>query len=383
VSAPHHVALVPGFFGFSSLSDFTYFGHVRDLLAEIGPPLGLGGEVLVVATEPTASLPRRAALLCEAIAGLLDRSPGHVSLVGHSSGGLDARLFVTPGAALPTGAEVERCARAVRSVVTVSTPHRGTPLSSAFVGLLGQQALRLLSLATMHALRSGRLPLSVVLKMARLLRLGRAPPSGVLEQLSQQLLGDHSGEVRRAMERYLADVRSDQGLISQLAPGAMELFNSSAMDRPGLPYGSVVTQARPPSLRSLVTAGFDPYAQATHALFVALWRLAGRAPDAPLPRLDEASAGVLRRAYGRIPTPKANDGIVPTRSQVHGAVLHAAWADHHDVLGHFHGPNHVPPHFDWLASGSGFDRTGFEGLWKDVARFLAHPSAAHRPRVVR
>ncbi len=382
VSARHHVLLVPGFFGFASLSDFTYFGHVRELLSDLGPALGIEGEVLVVSTEPTASLPRRAALLGEAVAALLDRSPGEVSLVGHSSGGLDARLFMTPGATLPTSADVARCADAVRSVVTVCAPHRGTPLASAFVGLIGQQALRLLSLATMHALRSGRLPLSAVVRMARLLRLGRAPPSGVLEQLSQQLLGDYSGERRRAMERYLDDVRSDQGLVSQLAPGGMELFNASAVDRPGVAYGCVVTQARPPSLRSLVAARFDPYAQATHALFVALWRLAGRAPGDRLPPIDEPSAAVLRRAFGRIPGPSANDGIVPTRSQVHGAVLHATWADHHDVLGHFHGPTHVPPHFDWLASGSGFNRRHFEALWGDVAGFLARPGAPERPRGV-
>ena len=83
----------------------------------------------------------------------------------------------------------------------------------------------------------------------------------------------------------------------------------------------------------------------------------------------------LRRAYGRVPPPSANDGIVPTLSQVHGRLLHAAWADHHDVLGHFHGPTHVPPHFDWVCSGSGFDRDHFVALWGDVARFLARPAA--------
>lgn len=48
----------------------------------------------------------------------------------------------------------------------------------------------------------------------------------------------------------------------------------------------------------------------------------------------------------------------------------AVWADHHDVLGHFHRPRHVPPHFDWVASGTGFDREHFEAVWKAVARFL-------------
>ena len=76
---PHHILLVPGFFGFANLGDFTYFGHVRNYLAEKGPALGIDGEVRVARTEPTASLPRRAALLCEALATLLDESPGRVT----------------------------------------------------------------------------------------------------------------------------------------------------------------------------------------------------------------------------------------------------------------------------------------------------------------
>jgi hypothetical protein len=367
------VVLIPGFFGFANLGDFTYFGHVRDLLAEIGPRLGLEGEVEVVRTEPTASLPRRAAILAEAVTALLERSPGEVSLVGHSSGGLDARLLLTPDASLPTGADVGRCARAVRAVVTVATPHQGTPLAGALGSLVGQQALRVLSLATIHTLRTGRLPLAVVLKMARLLRLGRAPPSGVLEQLTRQLLADFSGVRRRNLERFLAEVRTDQGLVAQLGAPAMDLFNASAGDRPGLPYGCVVAQARPPSLRSLVAAGLDPYKQATHALFVGLYRLARGPANGWLPRIDAGSADVLRRAFGFIPPAAANDGVVPTLSQVHGTILHAAWADHHDLLGHFHAPMHVPPHFDWMASGSGFTREHFEALWEDVAAFLARP----------
>ena len=373
MARPHHVVLVPGFFGFANLGDFTYFGHVRDLLTELGPTLGIDGEVEVVRTEPTASLPRRAALVCEAMSALLDRSPGRISLVGHSSGGLDARLVVTPGVALPTGADVERCARAVRAVVTVSAPHHGTPLAQAFSSLLGQQALRLLSLITIHALRTGRLPITAVLKLAQLVRFRKAPPSGVLDQLYQQLLADFSGERRKSVETFLADVRTDQGLVGQLTPAGMELFNASAEDRPGLPYGCVVTQARPPGLKSLWAAGFDPYAQSTHALFVGLQRFAAGSPRDARARLPEAATAVLRRAYGRIPSPAANDGIVPTLSQVHGKVLHAAWADHHDVLGHFNAPTHVPPHFDWMASGSGFTRERFEALWEDVAGFLVHP----------
>ena len=76
------------------------------------------------------------------------------------------------------------------------------------------------------------------------------------------------------------------------------------------------------------------------------------------------------RAYGGLPSPNDSDGMVPTRSQVWGAVLHACKADHLDVIGHFHDPEHHPSHTDWLRSGSGFDRSAFERLWDDVAIFV-------------
>ena len=368
---PHHILLVPGFFGFANLGDFTYFGHVRDFLAARGPALGIDGEIREVRTEPTASLTRRAGLLCEAISALLDASPGRVTLVGHSSGGLDARLLVTPGAVLPTPADVERCARAVTSVVTVSTPHRGTPLATVFGGILGQQFLRLLSLVSIHTLRTGRLPITVGLKLARLLRSPRARPIGAVDQIFLELLGDFEEERRSAVEQFLEGVRSDQGLVAQISPAGMEVFNASTQDRPGLRYGSVVTRARPPGLRSLWGAGLDPSHQVTHALFVALYRMASSRDGWTQPRITLEQAAVLRRAFGRIPDLGANDGIVPTLSQLHGRLLAAAWADHHDVLGHFDLPTHVPPHFDWMSSGTGFDREGFERAWKSVAIFAA------------
>ncbi|HET9594737.1 MAG TPA: hypothetical protein VFP65_04100 [Anaeromyxobacteraceae bacterium] len=367
---PHHVVLVPGFFGFANLGDFAYFHHVRDLLLDIGPGLGLDGELRVVVTEPTASLPRRAALLAESVSRLLDASPGHVSIVGHSSGGLDARLLLSPDVVLPTSADVERCARAVRAVVTISSPHHGTPLAHLFGSLLGQQLLSLLSLATIYTLRTGRLPISVVLRLARFLRHPRSRPSGVVDQLFLQLLADFSGARRRAVEQFFTNVRDDQGLVAQIAPAGMDLFNASTQDRPGVRCGSVVTRARPPGLASLARAGLDPYAQATHALFAVLYRFAAGEPGDRRGRVTAAHAALLRRAYGRIPDARANDGIVPTLSQIWGDLVGAVWADHHDVIGHFHLPTHVPPHFDWVASGTGFNRAQFESLWRDVARWL-------------
>lgn len=366
-----HIVLVPGFFGFANLGDFAYFGHVKDLVTEIAPSMGVEGQVRVVATEPTASLPRRAALLCEAVAALLEETPGDVAVVGHSSGGLDARLLVTPHVSLPTSADVEACAGEVRAVVTVSTPHHGTPLAHLFTSLLGQQLLQLLSLTTIYTLRTGRLPMSVALAFARLLRHPGSRPSGVLDQLFLQLLADFSGNRRRAIEEFFTNVRSDQGLVAQIAPTGMDLFNASTENRPGVRYGCVATRARPPGLRSLARAGLNAYAQATHALYIALYRFASRSGRERMPRLTSEHVAVLRRAYGRIPDPSANDGIVPTLSQVWGELITAVWADHHDVIGHFHHPTHVPPHFDWVASGTGFDRQDFEATWRAVVAFIA------------
>src|SRR4030067_358215 len=63
----------------------------------------------------------------------------------------------------------------------------------------------------------------------------------------------------------------------------------------------------------------------------------------------------------------------PPRSTLfpYTTLFRSVWADHHDVIGHFHLPKHVPPHFDWVASGTGFDRDEFEALWRGIAVYLA------------
>jgi triacylglycerol lipase len=379
VPGAHHVLLVPGFFGFATLGEFAYFAHVRDYLLEAGPRLGLRGQVEVVHTVPTASLRRRAAILVEAIARVLDASAGDadVSIVGHSSGGLDARLAVSPEVSLPTSADVERCASRVRAVISVAAPHAGTPVAHFFNSLLGHQLLRVLSVATMYSLRAGRLPLGAAYRLARVLRRPDAPPAGVVEQLYQQLLADFSLERRRALEEFFGQLGKDQDLLAQITPAGVDPFDAATQDRPGVRYGCVVTMARAPGLRSFLGAGVDPYAHASHALYVALYRIAATTPRERAYRLGLARVHALSRRFKSRVDARSNDGMVPTLSQLHGDVVHAAFADHHDVIGHFHHPTHVPPHFDWLTSGTGFTRADFEATWRDVARFVAE--AGSRP----
>jgi hypothetical protein len=159
----------------------------------------------------------------------------------------------------------------------------------------------------------------------------------------------------------------------------MDLFNASTQDRPGVRYGCVVTRARPPGIASALRVGLGVYAQATHAVYVALHRISGRTPEARARVLSRAEAEELREAFHRTVGPEANDGIVPTASQLWGEPIAGVWADHLDVIGHLDHPTHVPPHFDWLASGTGFTRPQFERLWSDVAAWLGIPRSGPAP----
>jgi hypothetical protein len=221
-------------------------------------------------------------------------------------------------------------------------------------------------------LEFGHLPLAALLWMGGLLVRfgGLVANSDLLDELFGRLLEDFTVGRRRAVRTLLRDVVRDQALMLQLTPEAMEVFNASVLPRPGIRYGAVVAQAARPGLLSSLGVGLDPAAQVTHALYSALYQLIAAAPGRVSPDLAPDQARALRRAYRTLPARDANDGLVPTLSQAWGHVVHAAVADHLDVLGHFRGAAHDPPHVDWLVTGSDFDRRRFEALWADVARFL-------------
>jgi len=89
-----------------------------------------------------------------------------------------------------------------------------------------------------------------------------------------------------------------------------------------------------------------------------------------VPTPSEQRRSVLGRTFGRSLSRHTNDGFVPTLSQLHGELVHAAKADHLDMRGYFR-QSGDDRHVDWLASGSGFRRTDFDGLWRSVASFIA------------
>src|SRR5262249_29563902 len=167
------------------------------------------------------------------------------------------------------------------------------------------QLLKLLSLSTIYGLRAGRLPISVVLRLAGVFR-GRKAPANAVDQLWMQLLRDFSADRRREIEKFFTEVESDRDLLEQITPAGSAIFNSRTPNRPGVRYGCVVTRARAPGVRSFLRAGIDPYAQATHSLFVALYRIASRlrASQVQVPRKRIAA---LSRAYRSQMDARAND----------------------------------------------------------------------------
>lgn len=344
--ATHHVFLIPGFFGFVNFGRLVYFGHVREYLEDAFARERMRVELHGVRLSPTASLRVRTAELLRFIRETApERAPIH--LIGHSTGGLDARLLLTPGLELEgVDADIEAYARRVRSVVAVATPHRGTPLAHFFSSLMGQQVLRLLSLATIAVLRRGRLPVGLLARagrvLARIVLQRSSPPVELLRHLEQELLGELGGDQRDLIDGFLTNVKADQALMPQLTPAAMDIFDAATGDRPGVRYGSVTATARPPRALDRIGLGTDLWAQATFTLYRWLYRQVG-----------------------------VGDGIVPTASQRRGPLVHEARGDHLDVLGHFDAPDHQPPHTDWLATGSAFDRPQFEALWSHVAAYVA------------
>lgn len=117
--APLPVILVHGLFGFDRIgvpgAKLHYFNGIARHLAT------LGCHAHAVRLPAAGSVPLRARALVDAIDAL-----GHdrVDVIAHSLGGLDARYALAHLG----------LARRVRSLVTVGTPHRGTPLAELASG---------------------------------------------------------------------------------------------------------------------------------------------------------------------------------------------------------------------------------------------------------
>ena len=363
-------------FGFGRLASYDYFAHLeRALCAELR---ARGAEVAtwVVDVAPTASVRRRAARLAELVSRTGEDDGGPIHLVGHSTGGVDARLVASPEVDLPCDAASLAWLPRLTSVTTLSTPHHGTPLASFFATVSGQRMLYALSALTVIALTLGSPPLTAA--SALVVAIGRFDRAlgldlRVLNRATESLLQVLDDARSREVRAYLGEIGDDQGAMVQLMPEAMELYQASVRDRPGVAYQCTATMAPPPSPMSWVRAMTSPWGTLSTSIFAALWGITSRFDERyPCADRDAGDAeAVLTRAFGKAPGARANDGVVPLRSQLHGRLVWAGQADHLDVLGHFDGGSGDvaagEAHVDWLHSGAKFDRDRFRAMTQAIA----------------
>ncbi len=356
--------LVPGLFGLGRFHELPYFAHVRRVLADGLPRRGLDAHIRKIPAPRATSLEGRARLLAAAVEAACPGT-GPIHLIGHSSGGLDARRVAA--VAQP------RLADRVRTVVTVATPHRGTPLASALGGVFGRRLLQATSVVLAYSVRFGRVPLGLAGRL--LMALGRVDDilrfrRTILDELYDQFLADFGDDRGRAVREFVQEAGDQQSFIAQLTPRAMSVLDEAMNDRGGIRYGSVLTWGRRPELSTMIQVGTEPYGQLSHALYGLLHRLSIRYERDLRPVIDIRDRVAYLRYYPRLPDRRASDGLVPTLSQLHGELVFAARADHLDILGHYADPDPSSSHHDWLASGSPFGRRDFVRAWDAVMDFL-------------
>lgn len=259
----------------------SYFVKVEELLLRLGERLREEVQVWAIRTLPTGSLGARAAKLAEFVDSLPDDG-GDVHLLGHSTGGLDARLFLSPGASLPTTVDVGAAASRVRSVVTIAAPHHGTPLALFMTGVNGHRLLRAISFVLTQMLSTARGPVQaigavskVVLMLDRVSGLDRHLREPLADTLAALLSKPLDADIDDggALHPLIEDMGHDSALLEHLTPSSMDLFNTAVGNRQGVSYGCIVASAPAPTLRGRLRVGVDPIGQLGYALFSALHRL--------------------------------------------------------------------------------------------------------------
>jgi triacylglycerol lipase len=365
------VFLVAGFFGFTSVGAVSYFEHVEHVLGVSLRRRGVDARIIRCKTQPTASIPRRADELRRQVLrrGGLQACEPH--FIGHSTGGLDVRMLLTPGVKISRGNSEERIARLTKTAISVVTPHHGTPLANHFVTVQGQTLLLVLSaLATSGHGR--RTIMAAAMAVAMIARLDDwvGQQQGALDRLAAGLLRRIRFDRRDPVWRYLGEVERDQGAVLQLTPEGIDLFDAAVADRDGIDYGCVVAAVPEPRVELTAKSLLNPEYLALRALFRLLHGLTGRPhPRYPYPKPSASTQRRLDRTLGFSATPAVNDGMVPTLSQLHGRVLHVARADHLDVVGHYTLAGRRTA--DWLPSGAGFTAEAFDTTWEAVAAAVA------------
>lgn len=379
---PVHVYLVPGMFGFAKIGSLDYFGHMTVAIEARYASRGRRAVCHVVDVHPSASIRRRADSLLRRMLDTAGEESTAVHILGHSTGGLDARLLASPTSRILRDESLRPKAEALlerlASITTVNTPHRGTPLAAFFATKSGQQVLYALMALTVTGLKLGAPPLALASTLlATLGRISGAIELSVIERVSESLIKVLDDASSRDLRSFLKQIRADQGTVIQLTPEAMDIFEASVIDRPGVRYQSVASFAPEGGQKNSLGTLLSPWSLVSGAIFTVLYNLTAAEDERyPCGSSDPRMVRSVSTMLGQVPPASANDGVVPFHSQLWGELLWAGRADHLDIVGHFPGARRSrkqDPNVDWLRSGSGFDETRFETVMDRVVdgMFLA------------
>lgn len=374
----HQIYLVPGFFGFARLGDLMYFHYVQDALEGELARLGIQAEVIPVETLPTASIIRRGRQLLNAIQSTDWQRADAIHLIGHSTGGLDARVLVSPSVSVGGAGLEAAISRKVKTVVTLCTPHYGSPIAGFFTTAYGKSLLQLLSVLTARASSnvSGS-ALSLGFKLATRFQERLGLTDTLLKQLSDQLLDDFTPERREALLAYTHQIQQDQGALIQLTPEGMDLFNAAIHDNPAVRYFSFLAAAPPPPRLPPAEATINPRVAIGYVLYRMMWDIVAEVhPAYPYRTLTNAERVPFEQKL-RFPLDfQSSDGVVPTLSQYWGTCVGVLRADHLDVVGHYGRPRGTAQFADWLRSGARFGETQFITLYRQIASLLVEGMAS-------
>ncbi len=268
---PYPIVLAHGFFGFdrfAGLDFLTYFYEVKDDLAGYGEPL-----VFTPTVDPFNDSQTRSVQLEAAIDQVLAQTnAAKVNLIAHSQGGLDARLVAM------------RRPEVIATLITVATPHRGTPVSDVV-----------------------------------------AP--GTNDPTASAIIDALVNLVASPLWADATQRSSVTAALRQFETATMADFNARVLDQPGVQYFSVAGRS------ALQKASADcETSNPNRPDFIT------RYDDT----LDPVNAGLSATAAVISPDPfhpVGNDGLVPVSSAKWGTFLGCVPADHLDEIGQIAGAN--------------------------------------------
>ncbi len=325
-----HVFLIPGYLGFRGKQRYSgYWDTVEPILTEHGFTCH------AVMTEPVAIVARRARTLRNAIVAACgdDEDDAPIHLFGHSMGGLDSRYLLSPGTSIRLPDDLR--AR-VQTVVTLSTPHYGTPIADFYQSLRAEDMLGFLGRLAARWSTDGRLDQASRFIKEHRRHIDRVLSTAGREEFARILQGVAAADPEDYSEvrAYLTSLARYRGALRRLRVHYMGRFNDRIVDDPDMRYVSFVSGAEPVRARDMETL---------------IYRLgtfiAGGVGRLAIPALPDGGVIPARQVISAFPEtdtnddltlpPKLSDGVVPSSSQFWGEFAGYVPLDHHAVIGRF------------------------------------------------